>query len=84
MLPEELQENIEAFEMKRAMLEEHHMGKYVVFYHGEFIEAFDTFHNAAREAVRRFGAGPYLIRRVGHESMPMPASVAYRTAHAAD
>jgi len=80
----ELQQNIEAFEAMRGTLEEHHMRKYVVFHDGEFAGAFDSFHNAAREAVRRFGVGPYLIRQVGDKrSMPMPASIAYRPYYAA-
>ena len=85
MPPAELQKNIEAFEVMRETLEEHHMRKYVVFHDGKFAGAFDTFHNAARDAVRRFRAGPYLIRQVGgRRSMPMPASIAYRPHHAAD
>jgi len=64
----------------RDTLEKHHMGKFVVIYDGEFINAFDTFDNAAKEAVGRFKSGPYLIRQVGSERvMPMPASVAFRS-----
>ena len=79
----ELQENIEAFDAMRPTLEKHYLHKYVVFHDRAFIGAYDTFHNAAREAVRRFGAGPYLIRQVGApRSMAMPASVAFRPHHA--
>ena len=79
----ELQENIKAFEAMLTTLEEHHLHKYVVFHEGAFIGAYDTFRTAAREAVRRFGSGPYLIRQVGAaRSMPMPASVAFQPHHA--
>lgn len=84
MTTAQLQQNIEAFETMRESLEEHHLHKYVVFHNGKFVEAFDTFNGATREAVRQFGRGPYLIRQVGSDrSMPMPASVAYHPYHAA-
>ena len=83
MAGSELQENIEAFDAMRSTLEEHHLHKYVVFHDGALIGAYDTFHAAAREAVRLFGSGPYLIRQVGAAgNMPMPASVAFRLHHA--
>ena len=79
----ELRENIEAFEAMRTTLEDNHLYKYVVFHDGAFAGAYDTFHNAAREAVGRFGSGPYLIRQVGAaRNMAMPASVAFRPQHA--
>ena len=57
----ELEQNIEAFEAMRETLEEHHLHKFVVFHDAKFVDSFDSFHNAAREAVRRFGQGalPY-------------------------
>ena len=82
--PAELEQNIEAFEAMRETLEEHHLHKFVVFYDAKFVDSFDSFHNAAREAVRRFGQGPYLIRQVGAtRRIAMPASVAFRPVHAA-
>ena len=83
MATPELQKNIDAFEAISAQLEEHYLGKHVVFHDGDFVGAYDTFHNAAQEAARLFGNGPYLIREVGGpRSMPMPASVAYRPVYA--
>ena len=77
-----LARDIKAFEARRSELEAAHFGKFVVFYNGEFIGSFDTLENAAREAVTKFGRGPYLIRKVGQPtSMPMPASVAYQVLH---
>jgi len=78
-----LAKDIAAFEAKKADLEKEHSGKFVVFYDGDFIGSFDSLENAAREAVARFGRGPYLIRRVGDPtSMSLPASVAYQPLHA--
>jgi hypothetical protein len=73
-----LETEIAAFERRREELEKYHNGKFVVFRGEELIGAFDTFDNAAREAVSRFGRGPYLIRQVGAPAPPMPASVMYR------
>ena len=79
----DLERNIEAYEAMRETLERHHLHKFVVLHDAKFVDAFDSFHNAAREAVRRFGQGPYLIRQVGaHRRMAMPASVAFRSVHA--
>ena len=80
--PEEnaaLARNIASFEAMRDELEKQHLGKFVVFHEGQFVGSFDTLDNAAREAVSKFGHGPYLIRRVGDPaSIPLPASVAYQ------
>lgn len=81
--PAELEQNIEAYEAMRETLEEHHLHKFVVFHDTKLAGSFDSFHNAATEAVRRFGKGPYLIRQVGApERIAMPASAAFRPVHA--
>ena len=81
--PHPLQPDFDAYGAQKDVLEEHHMGKFVVFHDGEFIDAFDSFDHAAREAAKRFGRGPYLIRQVGADrSMAMPASIAFRPIHA--
>lgn len=81
---EALQRNIMEFNAKSDWLEQHHSAKWVVFHDASFVDAFDTFDTAAREAVKRFGTGPYLIRQVGQRAaMRIPASVAYRPVHAA-
>jgi hypothetical protein len=69
-----------AYEARRAELEAHHRGKFVVFHGEEFVGAYDTLDAAATEAVRRFGRGPYLIRQVGAPPMVLPASVMLRPA----
>lgn len=79
-----LGQEIESFGRMKEELLKHHNGKFVVFKGSEFVGAFDTLDNAAKEAISRFGRGPYLIRQVGGSTeMPLPASVAYRPVYAA-
>lgn len=73
-----LETEIAAFERRFDELEKHHKGKFVVFHGEEMVGAFDTFDNAAREAVSKFGRGPYLIRQVEASPPIMPASVMYQ------
>lgn len=73
-----LEAEIAAFEARKADLERHHKDKFVVFHGGDFVGAFDTFDNAAREAVSKFGRGPFLIRQIRGEPPPIPASLMYR------
>ncbi len=73
-----LETEIKAYEAQRAELEENHMGKYVIFHGGELVGVYDTLDSAAKEALRRFGRGPYLIRQVGAPPAALPASVLYR------
>lgn len=80
--PASLQENIKAYEVVEAKMKEQHMRKHVVFYNRNFEGAFETFHDAASSAVRRFGHGPYLIREVGAPLPPLPASLWLQSANA--
>ena len=73
--PATLEENIQAYEAQQEELEKYYKGKYVVFFDREKIDSFDNFDAAAREAIRRFGRGPYLIRQVGQREMRLPSSV---------
>ena len=75
--PEDLRANIKAYEAMQEELEERHPRKHVVFHDRKFADAFDSFHEAASQAVLRFGNGPYLTRQVGGtRAMRLPASVA--------
>ena len=66
---------IKAYEGMLDSLKKHHAGKFVIIKGGELHGAYDTFDTAARNAIREFGAGPYLIREVAEEMvMPLPAS----------
>jgi hypothetical protein len=76
----ELDSEIKAYEEMRADLEANQMGKWVLIHDGALANVFDSFENAAEEAVRLFGRGPYLIRQVGAPPVSLPASVMYRLA----
>ncbi|MCG8507217.1 MAG: hypothetical protein MI755_21605 [Sphingomonadales bacterium] len=77
-----LDREIASFERMKDDLEQHHMGKWVLFHSGEFVDAFDSLDNVAEAALTRFGRGPYLIRQVGAPPATLPASVMCRLAGA--
>ena len=74
----ELQHDIEAYEREQAELEATSMGKWVLFHDAARICIVDTFDEVAQRAVKEFGDGPYLIRRIGASGLTLPASVMYR------
>ena len=73
----EIDQEIAAYEAMRDGLEEH-MLKWVLLFDRKLVAVYDSFEQAANDAVTRFGAGPYLIRQVGAAQMTLPASVIYR------
>jgi hypothetical protein len=78
----ELDREIAAYETMRADLENHHMGEWVLVFNERLIGTYTSFDEAAQVAVREFGRGPYLIRKVGAPPFTMPASVAFNLNHA--
>jgi hypothetical protein len=70
-----LDNEIKTFEAQKGDLERHHYGKYVVIKDNKVVGVWDSLDSAAREAVRQFGRGPYLIRRIGAPPLTLPASV---------
>ena len=81
--PSSLNDNIKAFINMSEELNQHYAGKFVIIYDGNFVASYDSFDNAARAAIERYGKGPYLIRQIGAPTeMPMPASIAYRPLYA--
>ena len=77
-----LSHQISAYEEMRNVLEADYFGKYVIFHNGELAGSYESFEEAAEDAVGRFGRGPYLIRRVGAGPVTLPASVLYRPVNA--
>lgn len=73
-----LDSQISAYEEMRDTLETDHFGQWVVFHDGTLIGTYESFQDAAEEAVRCFGRGPYLIRQVGAPPVRLPASVLFR------
>jgi hypothetical protein len=76
-----LTEEIAAYEKMRADLEAAHLGKFVVIHDGLVAGTYGSFDDAARDAVHRFGRGPYLIRQIGSPPITLPASVMYHPVH---
>ncbi len=70
-----LKEEIAAYEEMRDDLELDHFGKWVIVHDKELAGTYDSFELAAEDAVKRFGRGPYLIRKVGASPITLPASV---------
>jgi len=77
----ELDNEISAYDSMRERLEAEHMGKWALLHDRQLIGLYDTFEGAAEDAVKRFGSGPYLIRRVGGLPVTLPASVMYQPVH---
>ena len=79
-----LDREIAAYENMRDTLEREHQSKWVVIYGEELVGAYNDFQDAAADATRRYGRGPYLIRQVGASPATLPASVLYRPVNYAD
>ena len=69
-----LKEEITAYEDMRGDLELDHYGKWVIICDKKLAGAYDSNEEAAEEAVKRFGRGPFLIKRVGDYTLTLPAS----------
>jgi len=77
-----LQDDITAYEGRRRELERHHRGKWAVFHAGQFVGIYADFEEAATDAVERFDRGPYLIRQIGVEEIPLSSTLVFRPSHA--
>ena len=73
-----LDREIAAYDAMRDELERDHLYDWVVFHDERLISAYEDFQDAAAEAVRRFGRGPYLIRQVCAPPRKLPSSVWFR------
>ena len=74
----ELTREIAAYERMRSELETDHLGKWALVHDETLVGLYAAFEEAAAEAVRQFGRGPYLIREIGAAPMTLPASALYR------
>jgi len=79
-----LRDDIAAFARMRRDLERDHDQEWVVFFRGEFVEAFPDFESAAAAAVERFDVGPYLIRQIGAAPVQLSGGMIFTPAHALD
>ena len=73
-----LSQELAAYDRMRNVLEVDHFGKWVVVHDEELVDTYEDFEDAAEDAIRRFGRGPYLIRRVGEGPVTLPSSALYR------
>lgn len=76
-----LKEEIGAYEAMLDDLEIEHLGKWALVHGEELAGTFESFEDAANDAISRFGRGPYLIRQVGAPPLVLPTSVLYRPIH---
>jgi hypothetical protein len=72
-----LKDEIAAYKAMQADLESAHLGEWAVVHDRQLIGTYKSFDLAARDAVHRFGRGPYLIRQIGAGELTLPASVMY-------
>lgn len=73
----DLKKDIEFYTTKKEELELAHTGKWVLISDQKVVGIHNSFENAAGEAARLFGDGPYLIRQIGALPIILPASVMY-------
>ena len=57
------------YESKREEYVEKYPDKYVLIYGEGFFGAFNTMSEAIDEGVRKFGAGPFLVRKSGDDEL---------------
>ena len=73
-----LSKQIEAYEEMRDQLEMDHFGEWVVFHDEQLVDTYPSFPDASRDAARRYGLGPYLIRQVGASRVArLPSSLQF-------
>ena len=77
-----IQDELDAFQTMKTDLEAKYMGRWVLVYQRRLVAVFDSFEQAAAEAVNKFGVGPYLIRQVGAAPPRLPVSVMFHAPHA--
>ena len=72
-----LDENIAVYNKMRDYLEMELFGRWVVF-HDEQLAGSYVDEDAAVDAIKRFGRGPYLIRKVGKAPLRLPPRLWYQ------
>ena len=72
-----LDRELATLKKEREHLEREHMGKFVLIHGDEVVNVFDDFETAANEGLRQFGRKPFLIRRVGENTIELPIAVVY-------
>lgn len=74
-----LSDQIKAYDTIKDSLETDYFGKWVVIYRQQLVGHYDSFEVAANDAIKKYGEGPYLIRKVGvSQVFHPPASLLYK------
>ena len=71
---------IARYEVLQADLEREHLGKWALISGEELVGVFETFEDAGAVAARRYGRGPYLIRKIGAPPLRLPPRMGYNPA----
>jgi hypothetical protein len=74
---ENIDKNIAIYNLHKDAFEADHLGDWVLIFDEKVDGFYESFEVAAKNAVEKFGAGPYLIRRVGSDNITLPTSVMY-------
>ena len=72
-----IEKEIIAYETMREDLEANHKGEWVLVHDQKLIGTYETFQKAAAVARKRFGRGPYLIRRIGEGPFRLPPALLF-------
>ncbi len=72
-----IEKEIIAYDLMREELEADHKGEWVLVHDQQLIGLFETFQKAAVVASKRFGRGPYLIRKIGEGPLRLSSRVMY-------
>ena len=74
-----LSDQIKAYDAIKDSLETDYFGKWVVIHGQQLVGHYDSFEDAANDAIKKYGKGPYLIRKVGvSQVFHPPASLLYK------
>lgn len=72
-----IEKEIIAYDLMREELEADHKGEWVLVHDQQLIGTYETFQKAAVVARRRFGRGPYLIRKIGEGPLRLSSRIMY-------
>jgi hypothetical protein len=73
----QLQREQDAFDSQLAEMMKEHAGKFVVFHHEQPVEFFDTFGQAYRAGIKKFGVDETFLVSEVKEREPEPSNAAW-------
>lgn len=83
-MTEPLAQELATYERESGALQSSHAGKIVLIQGDTVVGTFATVHDAATDALRRFGNEPFLIRRVSGLQLKLSVALLYGTTHVGD